>query len=105
MAASFVHAALYVLMLGVPLLGLAYVLGSDKAIDFGLFKLAVPLKAYIGSFARDAREVHEALGIGIQVLAGVHAAAALGHHYLLRDGVLQRMMPRRLAASKEPLPL
>jgi cytochrome b561 len=27
------------------------------------------------------------------ILAGLHAAAALVHHYILRDGVLRRMLP------------
>ena len=30
----------------------------------------------------------------ILILAGLHAAAALFHHYVLRDGVLHRMLPR-----------
>jgi cytochrome b561 len=28
-------------------------------------------------------------------LAGLHAAAALFHHYIIRDGVLARMIPAR----------
>jgi len=31
----------------------------------------------------------------VLILAGLHALAALGHHYVLRDGVLRRMMPGR----------
>ena len=27
------------------------------------------------------------------IVAGLHAAAALAHHYLLRDSVLRRMLP------------
>jgi cytochrome b561 len=30
----------------------------------------------------------------VLILAGLHAAAALFHHYVLRDGVLRRMLPR-----------
>jgi cytochrome b561 len=30
----------------------------------------------------------------VLVVAGLHAAAALFHHYVLRDGVLRRMLPR-----------
>ena len=44
----------------------------------------------------DARSVHIALGatLGIVlIVAGLHAAAALAHHYLLRDRVLRRMLP------------
>ena len=31
----------------------------------------------------------------VLILAGLHALAALGHHYVMRDGVLRRMMPGR----------
>jgi len=31
----------------------------------------------------------------VLILAGLHALAALGHHYVLRDGLLRRMMPGR----------
>jgi cytochrome b561 len=30
----------------------------------------------------------------ILIVGGLHAAAALFHHYLLRDDVLRRMLPR-----------
>lgn len=92
LVAGVVHIALYGLMVALPLAGLVYVFGSNKGVDFfGLFTLAMPLKDLIGGFAKDAREVHETLGVGILVLAGLHAAAALGHHYLLKDGVMARM--------------
>ena len=29
----------------------------------------------------------------VLIVAGLHAAAALVHHYLLRDSVLRRMLP------------
>lgn len=39
------------------------------------------------------REMHEALGI--LALALLHAVAALGHHYVLRDELMARMRPGR----------
>lgn len=38
-------------------------------------------------------EVHGWLGDTILWLAGAHAAAALFHHFILRDGVLRSMLP------------
>ncbi len=90
-AATAVHLALYGLMVALPLLGMLYVFGNDKGIDFGAFTLALPLKASIGAYAKSFRSVHETLGIGILVLAFLHAAAALGHHYVLKDLILNRM--------------
>jgi cytochrome b561 len=37
--------------------------------------------------------LHELNGWAIVILAAGHAAAALFHHYVLRDPVLSRMLP------------
>lgn len=97
-AARAIHLALYGMMVATPLLGLVYVFGSGKAVDFGMFQIALPLKDLLGGIAKAAREGHEVLGISILVLAGLHAVAALGHHYLLRDDVMKRMLPGRSEA-------
>jgi len=41
----------------------------------------------------DWGEVHEFLGNAIMWLAGLHAAAAIFHHFILKDGVLSTMLP------------
>ena len=38
---------------------------------------------------------HEGNHDPCHVLIGLHAAAALYHHYILRDNTLRRMLPRR----------
>jgi cytochrome b561 len=38
-------------------------------------------------------EVHELLFTLLLVVAAVHIAAALYHHFILRDSVLRRMLP------------
>jgi cytochrome b561 len=38
-------------------------------------------------------EAHDLIGWTIIVFAGGHAAAALFHHFFLRDNVLVRMLP------------
>lgn len=38
-------------------------------------------------------ELHGDFADIVLIVAGLHAAAALVHHYLLRDGVLRRMLP------------
>lgn len=40
-----------------------------------------------------ARSVHILLGVTLLAVAGLHALAALAHHYFRRDGVLKRMLP------------
>jgi superoxide oxidase len=102
-AAKLVHLALYALMIALPLAGMLYVFGSNKVIDFGAFSLALQLKDVIGGSAKSMREVHEALGLTIMVLGLAHAAAALAHHYLLKDDVLARMrIGRRPHVDQEP---
>ena len=104
LAAKLVHLALYALMLGLPLLGMIYVFGNDKAVDFGLFKLALPLKDMLGGIAKSSRWLHETLGIAILVIAGVHAAAAIGHHYVLKDDTMRRMLPGRRTRNSTERP-
>lgn len=47
------------------------------------------------SEAADWGDVHQVLGDVIIWLAGLHAVAALYHHYVVKDGVLRSMMPGR----------
>lgn len=102
-AAKVVHFALYALMIGLPLLGLVYVFGNDKVIDFGIFNLALPLKTSLGGHAKSARWWHETLGITMFALALLHAAAALGHHYILKDGLLRKMRFAKDIELESPL--
>ena len=41
------------------------------------------------------KEIHETIGTIGYYLIGLHAAAALAHHYLMHDNTLLRMLPRR----------
>jgi cytochrome b561 len=48
----------------------------------------------VRTLGRWMRGWHGLVANTILILAGLHAAAALAHHYLLRDDVLRRMLPR-----------
>ena len=45
--------------------------------------------------ANNALAAHELLFLGLVALIALHVGAALYHHMFLRDGTLQRMLPRR----------
>ncbi|HJW05258.1 MAG TPA: cytochrome b/b6 domain-containing protein, partial [Rhodanobacter sp.] len=45
--------------------------------------------------ADSLEEIHETIGTVGYYLVGLHAAAALVHHYVSRDNTLLRMLPRR----------
>lgn len=92
--AKTMHFALYALMIGMPLLGWLTLSAAGKPIPFFGLQLP-PLVAENKVVADWAKEIHEAGGTIGYGLIGLHAAAALYHHYFVRDNTLQRMMPIR----------
>lgn len=93
---EFVHVLLYVLMFAVPLIGIVYSVLRGQGFDFGLVSIG-PFMEANRALARPVKEVHELAAWALIALAGFHAVAALFHHYVLRDGVLLRMMPEKAA--------
>jgi cytochrome b561 len=93
LAARAMHSGLYVLMFAAALSGLASQWARGRGIDF--FGLVTFVSPVTGSRALGKlfEEVHEAAATGILVLAGLHAAAALRHHYVRRDGRLRAILP------------
>jgi cytochrome b561 len=87
------HAGLYLLLFLVPTTAiLGAWLGGHPVTLLNGINVTSPFAA-----ARDVggtlAELHTWLGDTIIWLAGAHAVAALGHHYLLRDGTLLKMLP------------
>ena len=94
LASKGVHLVLYGFMLGMPLLGWTILSGEGKSIPFfglELFPLIGPDK----SIAGQVKEIHETIGTIGYYLIGIHAAAALLHHYFYKDDTLKRMIPAR----------
>lgn len=91
--ASFVHRALYLLLIATVLLGIANVWVRGDTI-FGLLKIPAFDTANPG--LRETVEDWHGLSANILLaLAAAHAAAGLFHHLVLKDGVLRRMLPPR----------
>jgi cytochrome b561 len=94
LAAKLSHYTLYVMMILIPLSGIALTFARGRPIDFGLFEIVSPLDHMISrNIARSLRGVHEFLGEAVLLVAFVHAVSALWHHYFRRDDVLVRMLP------------
>jgi cytochrome b561 len=91
-AAGLGHLALYALMVAVPLIGIAYTFWRGQGLHLGIIDIASPFEAN-RPVARQWREVHEFSAYALIGLAGLHAAMALFHHHVLRDGTLRRMLP------------
>jgi cytochrome b561 len=90
--ASALHLALYALMLAMPILGWLLLSAAGKPVPF----FGIPLPALMAEnkgLAEQLKEVHETIGTIGYFLIGVHALAALFHHYITRDNTLLRMLP------------
>ncbi|MEO7432423.1 MAG: cytochrome b [Dokdonella sp.] len=93
------HLALYVFMIVMPLLGWLTLSAEGHPIPF--FGLHLPALVNADpSIAEWADELHETIGVTGYYLIGLHAAAALVHHYFMRDNTLMRMWPRLTRARR-----
>jgi len=89
-AARFGHGVLYFLMIGLPLTG--WYAASRLGVTVSIFGYALPsLTASVQGAPGLIAELHEAGGTLILVLAGLHAAIAVWHHWVRRDDTLRRM--------------
>jgi len=98
-AAAAVHFALYFLMIAMPLAGWLILSAEGDAIPFFGFTLP-PLMPTDDAIGEQVKELHEMGGTIGYWLIGLHAAASLFHHYILKDGLLARMRPAHKGAAK-----
>lgn len=88
------HYALYAMLIAVPVSGIVLQFARGRGVPlFGISEIASPWTAN-RAFSRNVKEVHEVLANALVILAAVHAAAALFHHWVLRDRTLVRMLPQ-----------
>lgn len=90
---------LYLLLLVQPITGLARVLLRGRPFDLFFWEVPALLEPNpdLRSFFISA---HEIGGKALLLLIGLHAGAALFHRLVLRDGVLERMLPRMAERTK-----
>ena len=101
LAAKAVHLMLYATMLAIPVIGLFAAWAKGRTVGFfNIMPLPSPI-AIDKDLAKTLESLHEVAGHAMMALAGLHAAAAIGHQYLLRDGTLGRMLP---FVSAKPAP-
>jgi cytochrome b561 len=95
LAASATHLVLYGLLLALPLVGWALMSAHEMTLSlFGLVNLP-PLVQEDADFADTLGNIHVWLAWGLLAVVFAHAAAALWHHHVRRDGVLRAMLPGR----------
>ena len=88
-----VHLSLYALLIAQPIIGWVATSAYGAQISvFGLFTLP----AIVGkdeALSKPLFVVHGLIGFIVAGLLIMHIGAALYHHFIRRDGVLQRMLP------------
>ena len=89
--AKAVHWVLYAGLAAVVLLGGTNAWTRGDSI-FSLFRIP-KLYASIPQLKPGIENLHATLANALVILAAAHAIAALAHHFVLRDGVLRRMLP------------
>jgi cytochrome b561 len=99
-AAHGTHHLLYLLLFALPLTGWIYVSTAPLNIPTVLYGLipwphlpVLPERADKADIAVVADDIHSYGGWILAALVLLHAAAALRHHFMVRDDVLRRMLP------------
>ncbi|MGO4327331.1 cytochrome b [Cupriavidus sp. 2TAF22] len=101
LAGAAMHLVLYLFIFAQPLLGLLTVNAAGHVLALPALGLEVPAliapdPALKGTF----KEIHETLGTAFYTVIGLHALAALFHHYMLGDDTLRRMWRRRAGLAR-----
>jgi cytochrome b561 len=93
LGAKLAHFALYLLLVAVPVAGIVLQFARGDSLSIlGFFDVASPW-VRDKAFAEGVKEVHEVLAHCLLAVAGLHAAAALIHHWVFGDRTLIRMLP------------
>lgn len=93
LASRLTHWVLYALLAAVPLTAIFGAWYEGHAVTvFGLGEIG-PLLPLSHDFGHTITELHTTLGNLIIWVAGLHAAAAIYHHIVMRDRVLVSMLP------------
>jgi cytochrome b561 len=93
LASHLTHWSMYGLLLLVPLLGWRGISQYPALEIFGLFKLPA-ISAANQAASASTFFWHEILGKVMALLIAVHVGAAVFHHFVRKDGVLRRMLPK-----------
>jgi len=93
LVAKLAHLSLYGLLLAQVVLGFMFRWSQGE--PFSFFGLITMPEPFIVSpeLRHTLAGLHNNVAWAIIILSGLHACVALTHHYLLRDGTLQRMLP------------
>lgn len=86
---------LYALLVLQPMLGMLFLNGRGRPIDLYFSGELPPIFSIDKILANQAIAAHEIVAYVLLTAIALHAAAALFHHYVRRDDVLNAMLPGR----------
>lgn len=89
--AKLAHAALYAFIIVQPLLGILFVNLGGKPVTLAWLHLSFTWFGPNPGLRPTIKEAHELLGNAFYYVIGLHALAALWHHFIKRDTTLRRM--------------
>ncbi len=93
LVAKALHHILYVLVVAEVLLGYATRWTDNQPLNFFGLIIPSPFGHFSKATGRLVDNIHDYNAWIIMGLVGIHAVAAIGHHFLLKDKVLRRMLP------------
>ena len=89
-----IQGLLYLLLLATPISAVTGAWLEGHPLTLGVLGDIPPMLAESHALGTTVSEIHTYLGDAVMWLAGLHATAALFHHFVLRDGVLMSMLPK-----------
>jgi cytochrome b561 len=91
--AKLTHFALYVFTIAQPLLGIMMINMGGEPVTLDWLGVSYTLFGPDKALRPLVRDAHELLGNVFYFVIGLHALAAIYHHFVRRDGMLRRMSP------------
>lgn len=87
------HLALYAFFIVMPILGCLTAAYEGKQVLIPFTGIALPVPVAVDKdFGHQLEEIHETIGTIFYWVIGLHVLAALWHHLIKRDNVLERML-------------
>lgn len=88
-----VHLALYAFFIAMPVLGFLTASAEGKQVLIPFTSVALPSPLAVDrDFGHRLEDIHAAIGTAFYWVIGLHVVAALWHHVVRRDNVLERML-------------
>lgn len=97
LAARLVQYVLYLILFLAPITAVTGAWLEGHAVDLVFGINIAPLLPTNHALGDKIADVHVFLGESIMWVAGLHALAAIFHHYIRKDDILVSMLPRRIA--------